>query len=251
MNCQFRVQQGAVARRIFAFAAGASLALAAASAGAALTHSYSLDGTLADTLGGPALVADGGTLNATDYSFLANQGLQYTGGLGSTYSVEMVFSLTTNDSAWRKLLDFSDRVNDEGFYYDPANHLNYFPLSPSGTTTIANGSVVHVVFTHDATNQISAYLNGIQEFSVTGGSAVLGAFPLHLFEDDAATGFGEAGAGAVDCVAIYDAALSAADVQALGGSCPGAAPLPVPEPSDLPLVALAMLGVAAARRLSK
>jgi hypothetical protein len=43
--------------------------------GATLTHNYVLSSSLSDTLGGPSLVADGGTQSATGYSFNANQGL--------------------------------------------------------------------------------------------------------------------------------------------------------------------------------
>ncbi len=46
-----------------------------------LIHTYDLNGSLADALGGPALVANGGTLNATNYSFGPNQGLTLTGAL--------------------------------------------------------------------------------------------------------------------------------------------------------------------------
>ena len=44
-------------------------------------HVYELDGTLADSLSGPALVSAGGTLNATSYSFGPNQGLSLSNGL--------------------------------------------------------------------------------------------------------------------------------------------------------------------------
>ena len=50
---------------------------------ATVAHIYELNGSLADSLGGPALVAAGGTLNATNYSFAANQGLSLLNGLAN------------------------------------------------------------------------------------------------------------------------------------------------------------------------
>ena len=60
----------------------------------ALTHDYQLNGSLADTLGGPSLVSAGGVLSANGYSFGANQGLSLSNALGDNgnYSIEMQFS---------------------------------------------------------------------------------------------------------------------------------------------------------------
>ena len=51
---------------------------------ASLSHLYTLNGTLTDQLGGPSLVADGGVLSATRYSFGPNQGLELTGALSTS-----------------------------------------------------------------------------------------------------------------------------------------------------------------------
>src|SRR4029079_211665 len=45
-----------------------------AAAPATLIHEYDLNNSFADNRGGPALVPNGGTLNATNYSFGPNQG---------------------------------------------------------------------------------------------------------------------------------------------------------------------------------
>jgi hypothetical protein len=92
---------------------------------AGLIHQYRLDGTLADDLGGPALVADGGTLGSTRYTFAANQGLSLSGGLSNPglYSIEMVFQFATT-SGFRKILDFKDRSSDLGLRRPDARRLD-------------------------------------------------------------------------------------------------------------------------------
>src|SRR4051812_30123465 len=103
----------AVARRAFVAAA---LLLGRAAAAQTPTHSYSLDGTYADALGGPSLVGLGGSLGSTGYTFQPNRGLQLTGALNtSVYSIELVFALSTTDS-YRKLVDFKNRESDMGLY---------------------------------------------------------------------------------------------------------------------------------------
>ena len=54
---------------------GALALCAAFDAGATMIHDYELNGSLADTLGGAALGARGGTLDASGYRFGFNQGL--------------------------------------------------------------------------------------------------------------------------------------------------------------------------------
>src|SRR5688500_1951662 len=59
---------------------------------AALIHQYELNGSLADALGGPALVAHpNGQLGATEYVFGINQGLRLDKTLGGVYSIDMEF----------------------------------------------------------------------------------------------------------------------------------------------------------------
>ena len=85
--------------------------------GATLTHNYALSSSLSDTLGGPSLVADGGTQSATGYSFAANQGLNLSSALSNSgdYSILMDFSFSTL-TGFRKILDFQNRASDAGFY---------------------------------------------------------------------------------------------------------------------------------------
>ena len=72
-------------------------ALALAAQAAAPSHVYLLDGSLADQNGGPSLVADGGSLGATSYSFGANQGLSLSNVLGSVYTIDFESTFTNVD----------------------------------------------------------------------------------------------------------------------------------------------------------
>ncbi|HEX9637490.1 MAG TPA: hypothetical protein VGB99_08145, partial [Acidobacteriota bacterium] len=85
-------------RRIL-LAAGIVTVFGAASAKAQVpppTHVYELNGSLADTLGGPSLVASGsGVLGATGYTVAAHDsGLSLTGAMNPlSYSIEMVIRI--------------------------------------------------------------------------------------------------------------------------------------------------------------
>src|SRR5690349_10165425 len=103
----------AVARRALA---AATLLVGSAVSAQTPTHSYDLNGTFADALGGPSLVGLGGSVGSTGYTFQPNQGLQLTGALNtSVYSIELVFALSTTDY-YRKLVDFKNRESDLGLY---------------------------------------------------------------------------------------------------------------------------------------
>src|SRR6476659_3669377 len=83
---------------------------------ALLIHDYELNGSYADEFGGPAVVPAGGTLNATNYSFGANEGLSLSNAIDSSnYSIELDFQFSTT-SGYRKIIDFNDRADDEGLY---------------------------------------------------------------------------------------------------------------------------------------
>ena len=96
--------------------------------------------------------------------------------------------------------------------------------------------LARVVVTRDAsTNLITAYVNGVQQISFTdsGGAAIFNGPGgiMHFFQDDNAVG-GEASAGVVEYIRIYDAPLTAGEVAGLTDPV-------VPEPTALALAALA------------
>jgi len=181
-----------------------------------LTHAYELNGDLTDELGGPPLVASGGTLSASDYSFLPGQGLALSNGLVNTgnYSIELVFSLSMLDS-WFKIIDFKDLTSNFGLYSDPGNRLYFYPRSWGPLAVLQQDIEVNVVVTRDATtDQFTVYLDGIQLFSFV-DSALDGIFTgpdtiIHFFQDDAT--LSQNPAGVVDQIRIWDGALDEAAV---------------------------------------
>ncbi len=206
---------------------------------AVLVHEYALRGTLDDNQAGPALTSMGGQITALGYVFAANQGLTLssTAFSATSFSIELSFRFDTI-SGYRKIADFHDRADDTGFYV-LNGALNFYPVVTAPTADIAAGTDVHVVLTRDgATNTVVGYLNGQQAFTFadTNPLATLTSTnqKLTLFADDFATGQGEASGGVANFVRIYQGALTASEVSAL---YMGGAPIAVPEPSTLTLLA--------------
>lgn len=222
---------------IGALSLASSLALAATPA-----HLYDLNNSLADTMGGPALVDFGGSLTASTYQFAANEGLSLSGVLGSVYTIDTVVSLDAVDG-YRKLVDFKARTSDDGFYVLSGN-LNFYPVD-TGTAVINAGQWAQLTLTRDAAGLTSGYVNGVQQWQFNDSVTARATFSepsgiAHFFMDDLAVP-GEASGGRVDYIAIYDTALSAAEVSQI-------TTVPEPESYALMLAGLAGLGWWAKRR---
>jgi hypothetical protein len=213
-------------------------ALAVASpANATLLHNYDLNGTLADSLGGPSLTSNGGVLGATGYTFGANQGLTL-GGLNlvssGDYSIEVGFSFD-DLGGWRKIVDFSNLASDAGLY-TLGNTLNFFPVA-GGPGVFQSGQLVNLMLARTTLGVVTASINGTQQFTFTDASNIALSNTLNFFIDDFATGQGEASSGFVDYIRVSDSSTVSA----------------VPLPAALPLLAasLAGLGFVSRRRKAK
>jgi hypothetical protein len=245
-------------RRILAAVAALGFSLTLASTtlcGATPIHAYQLNGSFADDFGGPMLVPGGpsgaGMLNAMNYTFGPSQGLSLSNALpnSATYSILIDFSLT-DLSGYRKLVDFHALTSDDGVY-DLNGNLNFYPVTTGPSGAFQSDVEVRLVITRDdSTDEFNGYVNGVLQITFT-DSAGLGIFDaanniINFFNDDAATGNGEASVGLVDQIAIYDMALTAAEVLDLGG--PGGA---VPEPSTWAMIGVGAVVLFGLRRRSR
>ena len=188
--------------------------------GATLTHNYELNGTFNDALGGPSLVPQGGTLNATNYSFGADEGLTLSNAIvPDDYSIETIFSFENVDG-YRRIIEFKDRGADTGLYV-LSSTLNFYPVQNGPDGVFSPNVDADVVLTRDgASGLVVGYVNGVEQFSFT-DTDNLAVFSesgniIHFFIDDIGVG-GEASAGVVDRIRIYSGALSATEVAALAG----------------------------------
>lgn len=215
-----------------------------------LEHLYQFNGNYADTLGGSALTANGATPGAGSLSFAANQGPTFDGvaALAGNYSIGLRFSLDTL-SGWDKLVDFKGLASDNGSY-TYGNHLQFVYDAPvdfkNGSTPLTTNTLMDVVFTRDAaTNVFSAYLNGsaAPEYSFTDASGqgvaqlVDGKARFSFFVDDHNTGQGEASAGQVREIRIWDAPLASSQISTAFTA--------IPEPADYGLLLGAATALAA------
>lgn len=182
-------------------------------------HAWSLNLTLEDELGGPAMTAVGGQLRGTQFRFLSNEGLGVTGGVQPAgYSIEMRF-MPYEVSGWRRLIDFKNRSSDTGLYIDDGRigfvstdvHLGADVLFRSGV-------MVDLLLTRDAsTNLVSVYVDGVLalQHDDSVGTAVFDTDPggqtqAWFFVDDLSVP-NEATAGRLEHVRSFDRVLSVAD----------------------------------------
>jgi hypothetical protein len=179
------------------------------------THLYTFDANVADQYGGPALVADGGTVAGGRYTFGANQGLRLINGLAdtSTYSVAMTFEVDSLSPFFKKVIDFQDLTSGNGLYLVGAQ-LQLYPGGIGQTSVSANTDCKMVLVRDGSTGITSIYLNGVLEQAYSdfvSSVAVPSTNVLRFFEG----GFFEVVGGSVDVIAMYDQALSASDVAEL------------------------------------
>jgi hypothetical protein len=183
-------------------------------------HDYQLNGTLADALGGPSLMALGGTLTATLYASGSNLGLNATPTLTNpaNYTLELNFLWTHLTGSWQKIVDFHNLTSNVGLYA-VGNGL-HFVNGPFEANVFTQLEFARFVLTRDdATNIVRAYLDGVEIWSFidTAGDAVFNGPNqiIRFFQDDTVTGQIETGAGHVDSIRIYDVALTPAQVSML------------------------------------
>lgn len=220
---------------------------------------YRFDGTLASSVAGaPALVAVdplgvgsfvadtvlGQSQTVYQFGGLASPGSSQGGltldvsgllaGSGDLYSIEIVFKFNERANAWRRILDVQDRQSDNGFYVDPSNRLDIYPVA--GGDSFTNG-VYHDVFLVNDHGVVSFYLDGGERTTVTTSVMNIDANQrLNFFIDNlVGGGQGEYSSGSIALVRLYDSALSAP-------------PAPIPEPAGYLLLGAGLALLAWRRR---
>jgi hypothetical protein len=190
-------------------------------------HDYQLDNSLADALGGPDLVALGGTLTATSYEFGPNQGLNLSAGNfdPGDYSIEIVFTWSSLNGIWQKIIDFKNLTQDNGLYtFDDGLE---FIVGPFAADQFSVGAARRLILTRDdTTDVVAAYINGneVWNFVDVAGQAVFSGPSqiVRFFQDDTDTGQTEAGSGSIHSIRIFDHVLTADEVAAIDDPPPAA-----------------------------
>lgn len=150
------------------------------------------------------------------------------------YSIEIVFKFTERANAWRRILDVQNRQSDNGFYVDPSNRLNIYPINSGNLFT---NDVYHDVFLVNDKGTATFYLDGATPTTVSTTVMNVDANGrMNFFLDNVvAGGQGEYSSGSIAQIRIYDSALTAP-------------PPPVPEPGTWAMMAAGLALVVAGTR---
>jgi hypothetical protein len=177
---------------------------------------YGLNGSYAESNGGPSLVPNGGTLGPDGYTFGVQQGLSLSGtGIFDAYSIEIRFyfdDINASPNGFQRILEFKNLASDTGLY-ERGGALVFFVrgnlTGAQSDVVLASGEPADLLLTRSAAGLLSAYVNDTPAFTFldpTGLATFSGPNNvIWFFMDDlesVATGFPEAGSGFVDRIRV-------------------------------------------------
>ena len=159
------------------------------------------------------------------------------------YSLEMTFEFLTGPAfggGWRRIVDTQNRQSDNGFYVDPDNYLQVYPVVSGSTTFTTPGfhSVVLSNFVVGNVREVKAYLDGVLQLESDTDQLNLDnvnnpGHLLHFFLDNlAGPAQLEYADGRIAALTLYDGILVAT----------------VPEPATWALTIAGLLALASAAR---
>jgi hypothetical protein len=249
-------------------AAGLALVAASEASAAPLVAEYAFNNTLNSTDGAPALTATDplGTSGfvsdnvfgntRTVYHFTGSTTPSQQGGLtlnttgllssDSSWSAEIDFEFFDRTNAWRRILDVQNRASDNGFYVDPGNHLDIYPVA--GTADTFNTDTYYKVFISVSGGTVSTWLGTSSQFTTTTNVMDINNPQnlINLFLDNTVGGGqGEWSSGNIAYFGLYNGALTDSDVATLSGR---ALPTGTPLPGSLVLLASGLAALAGIRR---
>ena len=157
----------------------------------------------------------------------------------SNHSIVMLFRLT-DVFGYRRLLDFSDSISDNGLYVRDGMAVLYVNGERAlSSDLVAEDLYVQIALTSETTVAglpwTVVYVNGSPVAAATTPRGFrLGAGALRFFKDNVKGGArGEQSAGALACVLVYDGALTAGEVAQVAAD-PTGCPAPTLPPPPLP-----------------
>ena len=186
--------------------------------------------------------------NFTGQTTPANQSgltVSTTGLISPTvYSVATVFEFDAA-AGWRRIIDVQNRQSDNGFYVNPSNNLDVFPVA--GGSNAFSAGVYHSVVLTVSSGTVNAYLDGVLQFTSTSNhimditdttdnpNNLMGFFLDNLVGG----GQGEYSTGKVGLIQLYNGVLDQPQITTLATNPFGA----VPEPTSIALMGLGAVGL--------
>ena len=135
------------------------------------------------------------------------------------YTIVMLFEFDNiSMTAYKRIADFKNGTSENGFYLNNG-YLSFYvgSLIAQGTTFLQPNIYHQIVLTRDAAGIITAYADGVQQFSFNDSALRAGVIDsndaLRFFRDN--EGSPEHTSGTVARIRVFDTALSALEVASL------------------------------------